>query len=214
MTRKTQKKLRKLLTLVCCAVMLVCVTVGATVAYLTSTASVTNTFSVGNVTITLDEQDVKTDGTVDTNTRVNANTYHLLPGHSYIKDPTVHVDDESEDAWLFVKVENGIADIETDYVVTTTNEDGEPVENVKGTIEEQMTALGWTKVAGQTNVWAYKEIVNAEDDIIVFEGFKVDGSKDVANYTSAQVKITAYAVQADGFETAAAALTAAPFPQA
>ena len=51
-------KLRKVLLLACSAVLLVCLSVGATLAYLTSTDTVKNTFTVGKVAITLDEVNV------------------------------------------------------------------------------------------------------------------------------------------------------------
>ena len=123
------KTARKVLILALCAVLLVSISVMGTMAYLTSKDSVTNTFTVGKVAINLDEADVKTDGTYekDVNTRVeDGNAYHLLPGHSYIKDPTIHVASDSENAWLFVKVENGISAIED-----STN-----------TIAAQMAAIG------------------------------------------------------------------------
>ena len=133
MTRKTRKthKMRKVLLAVCCAALLVCVTIGATVAYLTSQDTVTNTFTVGKVQITLDEAKANADGSLVPNAeRVKANSYKLLPGHTYTKDPTVHVAAGSEDCWLFVKVVNGIADIEDE----------------NNTIADQMTANGWTLV--------------------------------------------------------------------
>ena len=106
MSRKTQKKLRKLLTLVSCAVLLVCVTIGATVAYLTSTATVTNTFTVGNVAITLDEVKVDPNGqAVESAERTSAEqTYHVFPNGTYDKDPTVHVAAGSEEAFIRMKV--------------------------------------------------------------------------------------------------------------
>ena len=58
---KMNSKLRRILLTVCSAALLVCVTVGATVAYLTSTETVTNTFTVGKVDITLDEAAIKQD---------------------------------------------------------------------------------------------------------------------------------------------------------
>ena len=39
------KKTRKILAMAACAILLVCISVGATVAYLTSTDTVTNTFT-------------------------------------------------------------------------------------------------------------------------------------------------------------------------
>ena len=96
-----------------CAVILVMATVCATVAYLQSTSAVTNTFTAGQVTITIDEAKVDEYGVAEAGAeRVVANTYKLIPGHSYTKDPTIHVDENSEKCWLFVKVENEITAIE------------------------------------------------------------------------------------------------------
>lgn len=91
---------RKTLLLLMCAVLLVGASAFGTLAYLTDSEAVTNTFSVGSVGIQLDEADVKLDGTLDTNDRVDANDYHLLPGHTYIKDPTVTVDAKSEESYI------------------------------------------------------------------------------------------------------------------
>ena len=49
------KKATKVLALMLCAVLLVTATVAGTLAYLTSSDTVENTFTVGSVTITLDE---------------------------------------------------------------------------------------------------------------------------------------------------------------
>lgn len=228
---KMNSKLRRILLTVCSAALLVCVTVGATVAYLTSTATVTNTFTVGKVAITLDEAKVNDDGKLvdaDGNVvdnlasaeRVTENSYKLMPGHTYTKDPTVHVTTGSEDCWLFVKVENEIAAIEA-----STN-----------TIASQLTANGWKLVSG--NVYAYhKESdtnldpsetsntpVSADTDVKVFGSFKIDddviggkepvegaveGAEYLGEYEDAEIKVTAYAIQADGFTTAEDAWTTA-----
>ena len=69
------------------AVMLVAVlVVGGTLAYLTDTKSATNTFTVGDVKIKLDESNVN-----DPNgNRVTSNEYTgMLPGIQYKKDPVV-----------------------------------------------------------------------------------------------------------------------------
>lgn len=198
----------KALLLTLCAVLLVTASVLGTMAYLTSTDAVENTFTVGSVAITLDELDVKPDGTKETDARVDANEYKLMPGHEYIKDPTVHVADNSEDSWIFVKVENGIADIEA--ASKTSMADGAEY----ATIAEQMITNGWSLVLGTDNVYAYKEIVSAGDDVVVFDEFMISGSAeadDLAGYDTAKISVTAYAVQADGFDTAAAAWNAAAF---
>ena len=101
---KARNRIKPLLTL-CCALLLVAAGVFGTLAYLTGTDTVNNTFTVGNVKITLDEAKVNTDGTpVMGADRVKANEYHLLPGHTYTKDPTVTVKANSEACWLFVQV--------------------------------------------------------------------------------------------------------------
>ena len=82
----------KVLILVLCAMLLVVSTVFATVAFLTSTDSVQNTFTFGQVIITLDEAEVTTNGVVVQGAdRRHTNDYHLIPGHFYVKDPIVHV---------------------------------------------------------------------------------------------------------------------------
>ncbi|PWL75952.1 MAG: hypothetical protein DBY22_03060 [Clostridiales bacterium] len=95
----------KALLLTLCAVLLVAASVMGTMAYLTSTDKVENTFTVGNVTITLDEAKVNTDGTPAAPAeRVKANEYKLLPGHTYTKDPTVTVIKGSESSYVRMKV--------------------------------------------------------------------------------------------------------------
>ncbi len=207
------KTRNKALLLALCAVLLVCSTIFGTLAYLTDTEAAVNTFTVGQVGISLDEAKVTPDGKVVEGTdsaRVQKNEYHLLPGHTYTKDPTVHVDADSEDCWLFVKVDNQIAEIEA----KTTAE-----APAYTSIADQMTANGWSPVAKDSNIYVYKEIVKKDADVAVFKNFKIDGSVDnktLANYapettgeganqvtTYKNITVTAYAVQADGFTTAA-----------
>lgn len=184
----------KVLVTALCAVLLVAVSVFGTIAYLTGKDTVTNTFTVGSVNITLDEAEVNPDGTVKSNSRVKANTYHLLPGHSYVKDPTVHVGANSEDCWIFVKLDNGLKSIVADT-----------------SIEAQMTANGWTLIDAANHVYAYRNTVSAGDDITVFESFTLKGDAEVSGYANAKIEVIAYAVQADGFSTAEAAWQSAAF---
>ena len=189
------KKKTKALMLVLCAVLLVTASVLGTMAYLTSTDKVVNTFTVGKVAITLDEAKVDPDGTAVTPAeRVKGNAYHLLPGHTYTKDPTVHVQANSENSFIFVKVENGIEKYE-----------GSP------TIAEQIAANGWTLLNGVENVY-YKTYTKSAEitNLPVFGNFTIANHADAAdswNNFSAETKVTvtAYAVQQDGFASAAAA---------
>lgn len=185
------KKKTKALMLVLCAVLLVTASVLGTMAYLTSTDKVVNTFTVGKVAITLDEAQVKEDGTpVAGAARVKENAYHLLPGHTYTKDPTVHVQANSEDSFIFVKVENGIANYED-----------------RPTIAEQIAARGWTPLTGVANVY-YKAYTKSAEitDIPVFGHFTIADNANAAdswNNFSAEtnVTVTAYAVQTSGFNS-------------
>ena len=90
----------KALLLTLCAVLLVAASVLGTMAYLTSTAKVENTFTIGKVEITLDETDV----TNPNGPRVKANSYKLMPGTTYTKDPTVTVKAGSEESYFRMKV--------------------------------------------------------------------------------------------------------------
>lgn len=199
------KKRTKALLLVLCAIMLVTASIMGTVAYLTSTTeTVSNTFSVGQVNITLSETKVDVYGAAltgdDAGTTSQGQAYKMLPGHEYVKDPTITVTTGSEPCWLFVKVENGISAYEA-----TTN-----------TIVSQLTANGWTLVNGQTNVY-WHTVVDAREaaqTVKVFEKFVIaDNAEDVSGWSSVtsentKVSVTAYAIQSDGFTDAATAWAA------
>lgn len=96
---------KRTVALVLAIVLVFAVAVGGTVAYLTSTANVKNTFTVGSVDIKLDEAKVTPDGKAVTPAeRVTANDYKLMPGHVYTKDPTVTVLNGSEESYVRMKV--------------------------------------------------------------------------------------------------------------
>ena len=82
---------------------MVTVSIIGTIAYLTDQASAVNTFTIGQVDISLDETKVSSDGTTfdgDNDGMPDrtdkGNEYHLLPGGEYTKDPTVTVAAGSE----------------------------------------------------------------------------------------------------------------------
>ena len=118
--------------------------VGGTVAYLfTAPQTVTNTFTVGDINISLVEHAYNPDSPADITTTVdNENSYPLIPGTVYAKDPTVTVEANSEDCYLFVKL------VETNnpatYLTYTVNEDG------------------WTSLAGVPGV--YYRVVEKDDE--------------------------------------------------
>lgn len=188
----------KTLALLFCAVLIAAVSVFTTVAFLKDSDSVKNTFTVGKVAIALDEAKVDEYGTaVDGARRVKGNSYKLIPGHEYKKDPTVHFAAGSEASYLFVRVDDGIAQIEADT-----------------TIEAQILANGWTKLADVDGVYWKQVQANTGTtavDYPVFGSFTLKGEADVDAYANAKITVTAYAIQADGFADAAAAWTAGNF---
>ncbi len=203
------KNMKKILVTVVAALLLMTVTVMGTLAYLTSTSDeVKNTFTVGKVAITLDETDVKVDGTKDTDERVTANEYKLMPGHTYTKDPTVHLQAGSEPSYLFVKLLNEIADIEagTAYKAPEGEAATEPADSTL-TIAGQMEKYGWVKLTGTDDIYVYEKVVSSTNDVVnypVFTTFTIKG--DVANatietYVGKTVKVKAFAIQEDGFTT-------------
>lgn len=182
------------------ALALVTASVMGTMAYFTSkTETVNNTFTVGDVDITLDETKTDTLGKAETTVKDGetvvvrtdkGNSYKLYPGETYTKDPTVHVGDDSENCYLFVRVENGLAG----------------AEKTGDTISKQIEAKGWALVPGETNVYylgsnnTMTEVEKASDHV-VFDTFTIDPSKsgsDLEDYKDANIKITAGAVQAHG----------------
>lgn len=192
--------MKKKLMTVLALVLVIAMSVAGTYAYLTSQAKVENTFTVGKVAITLDESKSDDAGHLDTTVpRVKGNTYKLMPGHEYGKDPIVHVVADSESCYVFVKVEDGLANIETatqDYP----------------SIAMQIANKGWTLLSGNV----YYKLVSAADakagvDLPVFGGFKLTDNADTTKYGDAKITVTAYAIQADGMDDANAAWTAGGF---
>lgn len=198
------------------AAAMICVgAIGGTFAYLTSgPAMVTNTFTVGNGVIFvdpdgnlaggLDEAKVNDLGEeVPGAQRVTENTYKLIPGHTYTKDPTVHIAAESDACYVFIHVENGISSIEASGITTIANQ----------------IAQNWTAVPEHDGYYYWTNGILAADatdkNLVVFNDFTVDGSKaqeelKVLTDAGAKIEIKACAVQADGFNSAADAVVAWP----
>ncbi len=186
--------------LVVLAAVLVAAFVGitGTIAWLTDTGEVTNTFTVGNITMTMDETDV--DNSSEDKDRDTANTYHLLPGQQYVKDPQIHIGANSEACYVFIKVENGLANIEA-----------ASEQNGYKTIAEQIEANDWTALEGVDGVY-YKtqEATTQNVDLNVFQQLKIGNvdSATLSNYAQSNIVVTAYAIQQAGFTDAASAYTA------
>ena len=203
------KTKRKALLLSLCAVLLVVASVMGTMAYLTSTDTVTNTFTVGNVQITLDEAKVNPDGTLVPNAdRVKANSYQLLPGHTYNKDPMVTVLTGSESSYIKMTVTFSKA-AELDAIFAPTG--GANLTSIfNGYDSTNWIAKGSTTAANtRTYEFWYKETVAApKADVVLdalFDSITVPGSitkEQLATIEGLTITVNAYAIQAAGFANA------------
>ena len=202
----------KALLLSLCAVLLIAASVLGTMAYLTSTDEVKNTFTVGQVKITLDEAKVDENGkalTGEKAERVKANSYKLMPGHTYTKDPTVTVKKVSESSYVRMLVTVTFDKTLTDEKLATKLDNiftGYNAANWIRNAKDTKTESGKTII---TYEYRYKETVSAatEDNKLpaLFTGIQVPGdwtNDDLAALGGIQINIVAQAIQADGFANA------------
>lgn len=206
----------KALLMTLCAVLLVAASVLGTMAYLTSTDEVTNTFTVGQVKIKLDEAKANPDGSLVANAdRVKANEYKLLPGHTYNKDPMVTVLSGSESSYVKMTVTFSKAN-ELDAIFAPGGADLTSIFN--GYDAAKWIAKGNTKDATantRTYEFWYKETVGAPTADValdaLFDSITVPGTitnEQLATIEGMTITVNAYAIQADGFANAEAAWAA------
>lgn len=207
---------KKILVACLCVALAVLTVAGTTLAYLTSQDKVTNTFTVGKVAIKLDEAKANTDGTlVEGADRVQENSYKLMPGHTYNKDPMVTVLAGSEPSYIKMTVTFSKAN-ELDAIFAPTGANLTSIFN--GYDATKWIYKGNTKDATadtRTYEFWYKETVGAPtadvaldalfDSITVPEDIT---SEQLANIAGMTITVDAYAIQADGFADADAAWTA------
>lgn len=220
-----KKLVRNVLVLTLAAVVLVTATVFTTMAYLLSSAKVSNVFTVGNVAIEMFETKVDKQGVplvpIDPENPVkktaDSNSYELIPGRSYTKDPTIYIQSGSQPSLLFAKIKNQISPLEVD-----------PVTGPKDTMREQMEKNGWMRIGvGKNGDWIYVftgsktpiadriddfnsvvKVVPAttkETSVDLFNEFTLDANcNDKPEFSQAgsfEVTITAYAIQDTFFKT-------------
>ena len=207
------KKFKKALVLFLCAVLLVAGSVAGTLAYLQAKSEVVqNTFTVGDVKIDLDEANVDEYGDLADLSRVKSNKYKLLPGHDYIKDPTVTVKANSEDCYvrMFVSV-NEIEKLKAAFPVAKY-----PTFYAGELFLLQMLVTGWDNAVWEyedynngTYEFRYHEIVRLSSADVrldaLFDTIVIPGTvtnTELASLNAVQIDVVAQAIQADGFDTA------------
>lgn len=220
------KTRNKIMLLALCMVALIAVSVLGTMAYLTSTAEVTNTFTVGNVNIKLDEAKVDINGKpVEPAQRVTGekgkttNEYKLMPGHEYTKDPTVTVVKGSEEAYIRMivtaefdkkltddKLATKLDGIFTDFDATSWKQFKKNVTTGEG--ENAKTKIVYEYRYIKENNPNTTFTAGKEEDSVLSPLFKKVvipndwTNADLQAIGGVTINIVAEAIQADGFTTA------------
>lgn len=183
---------KRVLVLALALVLLLGCGIGGTIAWLTANSgTVTNTFTVGDIDIKLEEHPFKANSTTEldtTATPVTAiDTYKVVPGGSQPKDPFVTVEKESEKCYVYVCIENQLV-IGDDVV---------------GTID---VTSDWTAIRTNDNktLYRYNSVVDAaaEDKVLpVFTKVQYDGEKilktNIETLDGKKIILNAFAHQSD-----------------
>ena len=162
--------------------------VGGTVAWLVATPDpVINTFTYGDVNITLSE----TPTGLDDDNNDNTNEYKMIPGEDIYKDPVVTVKAGSEKLYLFVKLEKSEG---FDDLMTYEMADGwAALDGVDGVYWQEVDALEAT---------SDPEFHVLKDDKVVVKE-EIGKTEFYALSAYPTLTVTAYAVQHAGNATVA-----------
>ena len=169
---------KKVLSIVA-VVLVLCCAIGGTLAWLTDkTASVKNTFTVGDINIELTE---------------TTTNYKMVPGNTISKDPKVTVKANSEACWLFVKVEKSS---NFDSFMTYDMADG-------WTALPGVTGVYYREVAATTAATDFSVLKG--DSVSVKDTVTKADLNALTQNTFPTLTFTAYAVQKDNVADAATA---------
>ena len=210
------KNANKILLICICLIAVLTVSLVGTLAYLLDTDSTVNTFTVGQVHISVDEAKVNADGTLVAGAdRVKANEYHVLPGMEYTKDPTVTVDGGSEDAYVrMILTVHNASDVQA---ILTKYGLGDFSVLIGGWDKNTWLYEGFTEDTVKNTIsfeFRYKEIVSKSttdtkltalfDTLIVPGEITGEEMKDLYD-GGFKMEVFGHAIQASGFDTEDAA---------
>lgn len=210
------KNTKKILLICICVVAVLTTSVVGALAYLVDTDSAVNTFTMGQVHISVDEAKVNADGTPVTGAdRVKANEYHILPGMQYTKDPTVTVNGGSEDAYVrMILTVHNASDVQA---ILTKYNLGDFSVLIGGWDKNTWLYEGFTEDTAKNTIsfeFRYKEVVakSATDakltalfDTLIVPG-EITGEEMKDLYDGGfKMEVFGHAIQAAGFDTEDAA---------
>lgn len=196
---------KKITAIFLCVALVAIAIVGASLAYFTDTKTATNTFTMGDVKITLDETSVAN----PTGPRVTSNDYNVYPGAVVTKDPIVHNIGKNA-AWIRAKVE--VKGWVTNREKYPNYMAGELVDSLQYLIDG--LGKGWSVVSATaanedvTFVLMYADKLAAgANTTAMFQQVKVPaGLQNGQEFGT--IKVTAEAIQTDGLDTWTAAFNA------
>ena len=187
---------KKIAAVLLAVVLLIGGTIGGTLAWLSAqTDAVTNTFTVGDINITLSE----TIRSETTGSETTGNTYKIVPGGTDDKDPKITVKEGSEKCYVYALVTNTVkvkgAVVATPNIDTTT----------------------WYVVAtsGDKTLYRYYQVVDASENAVVCPVFSVVAysdsieKSDIDTLKNTTIVIDAYAHQSENITDVAVADEAA-----
>ena len=181
------------------------------------TDTLVNTFTVGQVSLKLDETDVDETGTPIPNAnRVTGNEYKLIPGKEYVKDPTMTVLSGSEASYV--------------RILVTITKAKEMKEVFGENFLPEKYVSGWDKTKwistsikendnSITYEFRYHKVVTGyvdgkKQEVVLeplFNKFTAPGeltSEDLKKIEGFEIKVVGHGIQATGFKSAEEAWTA------
>lgn len=191
---ENKKSTRKVVALLVALMLIVGCVIGGTMAWLiTKTDTVTNTFTVGNIEITLTEPAI---GEAD------RAKIKMVPGAEIDKDPTITVVGGSEACWLFVKIEeNATVGQFLSYGIDESVWGAVPVET--GTDANGVKFAVYGKAVA-TNADDQEFAILANDKVTVLSTVEKEDMDELNAGTVAkpQLTFTAYAIQSESLKDA------------
>ncbi|NCC86533.1 MAG: hypothetical protein EOM05_01525 [Clostridia bacterium] len=161
---------------------IVCVgVIGGTLAWLTDSKEITNTFTVGDINIALDESSF------------DANNAKLVPGTTIEKNPTVTVKANSEDCFVYVMIDNnlkandktiGTLNVAADWEVVAT-QGNKTIYKYTSTVESATTDNSLPAV--------FTQVAISGDNIVKAD---LEALEEMVTVVNTTIEVKAYAHQA------------------
>lgn len=181
--QQRKRRNRRIALTLCVMFVVLAASIGGTVAWLTAeTDTITNTFTAGDINITL--------------TETTGFSYKMVPGSTITKDPKVTVKADSEDCYLFVKIEESTNAKFSDFMTyEIDNTVWSPLTGVSGVYYRTVLAANTVKAFD----------VLKGNKVTVKEGVTKAQLNALTKETYPTLTFTAYAVQKANVDTVEAA---------